>query len=573
MIAVVAGLVVWGTKPVSSVKDLAAAPLAAVLGGGSDELVVLSHGTVIAWDPQRIVTRETAGFANRVFLRTLTAYAPEDGDEEPQLVGDLAQGTGKPNDDLTAWSFTLRDGVRWQDGSPVTCEDVAYGVSRSFAKKISGGATYALAYLDIPKQSDGSTTYAGPYADGKGAEKGQKAFDKAVTCDGRTITFHLSEPVAEFSGMVSLAAFAPYKKSEDEGKASLHAVFSTGPYKLKDPWVPGEGGTFVRNKEWDPETDPFRQANPDRIVYREGRPVQDLAERIMTGEGDGARAVSIDPVPPALHDHLAEVGDLEARSMAPRSPLIEYLAPNVESDVFAKKDARLALALATDRAGYVEALGGERAASSTYSLLCPTISGREHDDVLGAGPHGDPDKARRLLEESGFDLPVSIDLAYRSAPLTDKAVKVLVEGWEDAGFRVETHPIAQDYFSTIAEEKAAKRYDVFWANWAADWPSASTVLPPLFDSRVNLTKEGPGRDYGRVDDEKLNEMMSKADGIADDGKRQKAWREVDTRLLERGYYIPLAQRRSLIIAGSDVTGLTATEVYGGTVDLAVIGVD
>ena len=67
------------------------------------------------------------------------------------LVPDMATDLGTPNAGGTEWSFTLRDGLTWQDGSEVTCEDVKYGVSRTFANNmINQGPTYAVAYLDIP---------------------------------------------------------------------------------------------------------------------------------------------------------------------------------------------------------------------------------------------------------------------------------------------------------------------------------------------------------------------------------------------------------------------------------------
>ena len=101
----------------------------------------------------------------------------------------MATDTGTHNAAATQWSFTLRDGVTWQDGSPVTCEDVKYGVSRTFATDvINQGPTYAIAYLDIPYEADGKTSrYKGPYAG-----TGQTLFDQAVSCHGKTITFNLN---------------------------------------------------------------------------------------------------------------------------------------------------------------------------------------------------------------------------------------------------------------------------------------------------------------------------------------------------------------------------------------------
>jgi ABC-type transport system substrate-binding protein len=84
--------------------------------------------------------------AGRVFQRTLTAWAPAtQQDTLPTLPPDLATDTGKVASGGRAWSFTLRSDVRWQDGKPVTCADVKYGISRTFAPtQITGGSTGAL---------------------------------------------------------------------------------------------------------------------------------------------------------------------------------------------------------------------------------------------------------------------------------------------------------------------------------------------------------------------------------------------------------------------------------------------
>jgi len=116
-------------------------------------------------DPQRNYTGEDLAFANGYITRTLTAYKlSKDGKTAGELVGDLATDTGKATDNGKTWSFTLRDGVKWEDGSDVTCADIKYGVSRTFAQTvITDGPTYAIPYLDIPKDSEGNPTYKGPY--------------------------------------------------------------------------------------------------------------------------------------------------------------------------------------------------------------------------------------------------------------------------------------------------------------------------------------------------------------------------------------------------------------------------
>ena len=534
----------------------------------------LSLGPVATWDPQRMASRTDLAFASRTFARTLTTYAPStDPAEQSRLVGDLATDTGTHNDDLTRWTFTLREGVRWQDGSPVTCEDVAYGISRTFAtRRITGGPTDALAVLDIPREPDGTSRYRGPYLTGSAAEAAQEDFDEAVACDGQEITFRLSTGVGDFDEMVSQPAFGPVKADADEGADGTYAVFSAGPYMLRDPWEPGRGGAFVRNPEWDAASDPVRKAYPDEIRYEEGMETQTVAQQVMADTDSGRVSVSLGSAPPAIQQYITAVAGLKERSVNPRTGIVDYLVPNVRSAVFEDETVRQALAVATNRDAYVTAIGGGTAADPALSLIPRALPAAHDDDPLGAGTRGDPAAARALLEEAGAETPLRFTLAYRSDPTSDKAVSALVSGWREAGFDPQLEPVTEEYFSTISDPDAADDIDLFWSNWAPAWASASTILPPLFDSSINLTDAGPGRDYGYFEDRDLDEQMARTAVIPDRTEREAAWADVDRSLLEQGAYIGLAERRALYVAGSDVRNLSANPVLGGVLEFADIAV-
>ena len=123
-----------------------------------------------------------------------------------------------------------------------------------------------------------------------------------------------------------------------------------------------------------------------------------------------------------------------------------------------------------------------------------------------------------------------------------------------------------------ADPALAGEVDLFWSNWAPAWASASTILPPLFDSSINITKVGPGRDYGYWTDKALDARMAKVQTIADRTAREKAWAEIDQSLMAKGAYIGLAERRALYVVGSDVRNLSANTVAGGVVEFADIAV-
>lgn len=543
-------------------------------GGGAAEagrLSVLSLGPVATWDPQRMSTAQDIAFAGRVFVRTLTAFpSGADAAHQRTVEGDLATTAGTVDSTLKTWSFTLRSGVSWQDGSPVTCEDLRYGASRSFAEPFaSEGLNYPLAYLDIPRKADGSSSYSGPDAKDP---KGQAAFDKAVSCDGSTVTYRLSTPMADFNQVVALPVFAPFKQSQDKGKDGTYAVFSNGPYQLKTPWDPSSGGTFVRNPKWDKGSDPIRQGRPTSIDYVEGTESQTAVQRVVNDDEANRQSLTLDSAPPAMQQHILSDAALSARSVNPSAQFVDYLAPNQVKGVMRNAKVRQAFALATNREGYVTALGGASAASAAHTLIGPSLPGHSDADPVGSGPSGDAARARAALQESGLTLPVKVRVAYRSTPTSDKALAALVNGWEEAGFAIQLQPIAKDYFAEVSAPGRTDQTDVFWANWAPAWPSASTVIPPLFDSRINVTKNGNGRDFGGFSDPAVNQEITRIGALHDLSSQATAWAALDASLAERGAFIALAQRKALYVAGSSVTGLGANEALGGFVDLATVGV-
>jgi peptide/nickel transport system substrate-binding protein len=548
----------------SDVRPTSAGPASA-----RGTLQMLHLGPVNSWDPQRLYVAADIAFAGRVFERTLTAWAPATGpDTLPDLAPDLATDTGTVASGGRAWSFTLRGDATWQDGEPVTCADVKYGVSRTFATgQITGGPTYALALLDIPRNTDGSSTYAGPYV-----KTGQAAFDKAVTCSGQTITFRLAKAMPDFNQLVALPAFGPVRADKDRGALSATQIFSNGPYMLRGPWVSSNGATFVRNPQWDATSDPIRKAHPEQIDYHEGVPVERAVSRIMTNKGSDSFAVTADSAPPVLQNNIMSTPAILARSTNPRSPFVDYLLPNFSRPTMTHLAVRQALAVATNRVGYVTALGGDTAAEATYAMINKSLPAHQDFNPMGVPPRGDPARARTLLQASGLALPVSITVAYRKGSIADKAMAALQQGWEGAGFAVTLEGLDTDYLTAIASVANSKKYDVMWAVGSAVWPSGSSVIPSLFDSRLNLTASASGQDYGRFASPAFNAKIDAAALIPDAFDREKAWGNLDKELSTHVAAIALTNQKSVFVHGAGVTGYVDNQALGGTVDLATVEV-
>jgi peptide/nickel transport system substrate-binding protein len=547
-------------------------PISVVPTKAGGTLYLLHRGPAQVWDPQRLNDGADMAFAGRAFQRTLTAWAPaERQDTLPALAADLATDTGTAAAGGRVWSFTLRKEASWQDGRPVTCADVKYGISRTYAtSQITGGLTYALDFLDVPGTADGSSSYAGPYD--KTDKTGQAAFDKAVTCSGRTIKLKLVRPVPDFNQVVALPAFAPVRSDQDRGARSATEIFSNGPYLLKGTWQVGRGGSFVRNPAWDRGSDPIRRAGPAQLVYQEGVPVETALSRIMTSSGPDSLAVTADPAPQVLQSGIRSHPAIMARSSNPRGPFVDYLLPNFSRPTMSKLEVRQALAVATNREAYVNALGGPSAAEATFAMIQKSLPAYREFNPLNVPPRGDVPRAHTLLQASGLTLPVEITVAYRRGSPADNAMAALKQGWQDAGFSVTLVGIEKDYFTNIAAVRNSRGYDVMWAVGSAQWPSGSSVIPSLFDSRLNLSAGSSGQDYGRFGSNAFNTKVDAAAVIPNASRRERAWGDLDKALAAQVAAIALTNSKSMFVHGDRVTGYIDNQALFGTVDLATVSV-
>ena len=552
-----------GSNTTPSASTSAAGPASA---GGT--LSILSGTATEHWDPQRVYVGVNIEAGNRMFSRTLTTFGPvaKDGDAAT-LVADAATDTGTVSADGKEWKFTIKDGIKWEDGKAVTCEDFKYGISRTFAVDvITGGPNYAIQFLDIPKNKDGSSAYAGPYK-----KTGQDLFDKAVTCSGTTITFKMAKPTGDFNSATTMTAFGAFRADKDQGDKSNYAIFSDGPYKLEGTWTANKGGTFVRNENWDPKTDTIRKALPDKITWDESLTQETEYERLIAGQGEDANAITFDQAPVTA---LANVeSGAPGRNTIVASPYTRYLTLNYKSKVMSNIKAREALALATDRSAYVAAAGGDTVVKATNSLINPGLPAFPNTPLL-AGEKGDPAKAKEALTASGLTMPVKINVTYRKNDTNDKVFSGLKTGWDAAGFETNLIGIPADqYYGTLQSPDSATKYDVSWAGWGADYPSASTVIPQLLDSRSQISAGGPGQDYGYYDNADFNAAIDKTMAITDATAREKAWGELDTQVVTKDFAIvPLINDQFVFVRGANVEGAVVNNTFTGYYDLANVSV-
>jgi peptide/nickel transport system substrate-binding protein len=466
----------------------------------------------------------------------------------------MATDIGTPNEDATSWQFTLKEGLTWQDGSAVTCEDVAYGVSRTFATDvITDGPTYALVYLDVED-------YPGPYT---ATDEQQAAFDEAVSCEGNTITFNLNQPVADFNYTVTLGFGAVPNPTDhpdvDTGEQYDLTVWSNGPYKI-DSYQTGEGGSMVmsRNENWNADSDPMRKAYPDQWIVNFGLDPAVIDQRLIASQGEDAFAVVYGNIQPenltkVFADPQTPNPEFEGRAVSDFDPYSLYYwinttkVPNVNH--------RLAMAAALDRDALRQNAGGEFAGEQGDGVIKPNIGGDYAPTGFWGpeGPFGEeiPDTgsvevAERLLTESGEE-PPALTFDYAQTPTNDRSAAIVKSSLERAGFTVALNPIEPgSYYSTVLDPEQQNEFGT--AGWGPDWPNASTVIPPLF------TDNG-GFNLSRVTEESDPEWyanITAALGELDRNTQMGLWQELNKYAVEQAWIIPTRFGLTQVLAGTNV---------------------
>jgi peptide/nickel transport system substrate-binding protein len=558
-------------------KLIAAAAVVALLvggfvlrpsSGGSEGGTITYLTNSEAWthaDPNRNYTGQHIAWFGSYMHRTLVAYTRAPGAAGSELAADLATDTGRSSNDNKTWEFTLRDGVSFEDGSPITCEDVKYGVSRTFATDvITDGPTYAIGMLDIPTAADGSSVYKGPYAT---ADNNTAAYDEAVTCsaDNKTITFNLKRSVGDFNYTVTYLSFSPVPKAKDTGDSYDLAPVSSGPYKI-EKYKAKDEMVLVRNENWSQDSDPIRKAYPDRIVVRFGL-AEEVRDQLILSDSE-KNAFSLDGIlptnlPTIFDDNGDPRPEFADRALNAYDPYVRYAAFNVKKvpcvevrrAVYFAKDAAALLQL-----GGGAAFGGDPADGSIKPLM-----GLDYAPVTGLEdykPEGNAAVAKALMEQAKTTCPdvyaratdPKRGLVYDTADseTNKKASAIWIDSMlKNAGIVMKFNFIEPgSYYAVVLD--ATKQSDLSAGGWGPDWANASTVIPELF------TKEGGFPMSQNWDDPAYAAFKAKSDAALSEPDRKKQgqmWAELNQYAVDQMWIVPATFSKTQEMWGSGLGGV------------------
>jgi peptide/nickel transport system substrate-binding protein len=540
-------------------------------GGAGGTLTFLTNAE--SWthaDPNRNYTGQHIAWFGSFMHRTLTAYARAEGAAGSEVVPDLATDTGRASNGNKTWEFTLRDGAKFEDGSEITCADVKYGVSRTFATDvITDGPTYAISMLDIPKDAEGASVYKGPYkADGNDTA----AYDKAVTCseDNKTITFNLSRPVGDFNYTVTYLSFSPVPQAKDNGDQYDLAPVSSGPYKI-EKYKAKEEMVLVRNENWSKDSDPIRNAYPDKIVVRFGV-AEEVRDQLILNDSEPA-AFSLDAILPTnLATVFNEDGtpkeEWKSRALNVYDPYVTYTAVNVGKVPCVQ--VRKAIYYARDFAALQQLGGGAAFGGDPADGVIKPLMGLDYKPVTGLEdfkPEGNAEKAQALMAEAKSACPdvyakatgagLTFDVA--DSDTNKKSATIWIDSVKkNAGINLKFNFIEPgQYYAVVLDP--TKQGDLSRAGWAPDWANASTVIPELFLEGAGFPLSNVGKDPAYAEfKSRVEANLSQSDRTAQGAE----WAALNQYVMDQMWVIPGVFSKTQEMWGSKLEGIFFWEPQG-----------
>ncbi|MEV4516409.1 ABC transporter substrate-binding protein [Dactylosporangium sp. NPDC049525] len=528
-------------------------------------LKVTNHDNPDSYDPVRAYYANIWNFMKGYYVRTLLTNQPKPGDEGLVLTADLATDLPKIEDGGKKYTFTLRNGLKFEDGTPITSKDVKYGVERVFASDVlSGGPSYLIDVLDQGQK------YPGPYKDTDPDKLGLKSVQ---TPDDHTIVFTLKEPLSDFPYLLAMPGAGPVPKAKDTGERYSNHPVSSGPYKFES-YDEGKKAVLVRNDQWDPKTDTIRKALPDRIEVTFGTAVEEIDNQLIAGEVDLDLAQT--GVQQGSQAKVLLNPDVKKNADAPTTGFIRYFAINTKIAPFDNIHCRKAVQYATDKIAMQTARGGPDAGGDiATNMLPPNIAG--HDPNLDPfnTKSGKPqvDKAKEELAACGKPNGFDTVLATRNSGKEPKTAEALQAALKNVGINARLDPSdASLYFrSTIGapSNTQSKGYGLMMAGWGADFPTASGFLAVLVDGRLILPSGN--NNFSELNNAEVNSLIDQAKAESDPKKAAAIWGQINKIVMDEAVLVPFTYDKALNYRNPRLTNVFISQYYG-MVDFGSLGV-
>ena len=450
--------------------------------------------------------------------------------ENNEVVGGQAESWEASEDGLT-WTFTMRDGLKWSDGTDLNAKDFEYSFKRMVDPNTA--APYAETCLGM---IDGFEEAAGfPDADGNPtAEPNPDALNVKASDDGKTLTIVLSYPCSYFDKMAAFATMSPVQQAtvEANGDAwctSPDTFVSNGPYMITD-WTPSERIVLTKNPNYVGGWDSSKIVS-DTITLLLLEDSSASYAAYNSGEAVLVKDVPTDEIPSLTK--AEDGGDFYVDTILGTY----YVSLNLQRDAFKDAKVRKALSLAIDR-DYVANTIMQGTYSAADSIVGPGIvdeSGYFHDN--GNAPYISADyeanlaEAKKLLEEAGYpngEGYPTIEYSTNDVGYHVPLAEYLQQAWGDLGI---TLTINKMEWSSFTPARRAGEYDVARNGWVMDYNDPSNML--------DLFCSGNGNNDGKYSNPDFDAAID-ASRVADSAEHFAQLHKAEDILMEDMGCLPIA---------------------------------
>ena len=462
-----------------------------------------------------------------------------------ELVPHLATKWKASNGGKT-WTFTIREGVKFQDGTDFDAEAVCKNFNRWYNFTGSFQNPSATYYWQ--------TVFGGfKKTDPKSGAPAESLFKSCEAPNATTAVINLTKPSAAFLGALALSAFsmasptAMDKYGANDGRVDADGVFhptgsfgtkhpiGTGPFKLES-WTRGDRLTLARYDDYWGD-----KAHLDKVIVR---PIADNAARhqaLQTGEIQGYDLVEPQDVKTIEGDSNLQVLDRPSFNVA-------YVGFNSSMAPLDKLPVRQAIAYGLDRQGVVDSFYAGRAQVATQ-FMPPSVPG--YSDSVKTYKY-DPAKAKSLLQKAGLTLPVKIDFWYPTdvsrpyMPDPKRNFQAFAASLNKSGFKVVPHsaPWSPDYLGKANQGLL----QVYLLGWTGDYGDPDNFVGTFFRSK-QLQWGTTKHPYPSI-----HLALERALAITDQEQRDEAYKKANDDIMRQLPGVPYANSKPALAFQANVKG-------------------
>ena len=453
--------------------------------------------------------------------------------ENNEVIGGQAESWEASEDGLT-WTFTMRDGLKWSDGTDLTAKDFEYSFKRMANPDTA--APYAETCLGMIDGFDA-------------AQAGDPdALNVKASDDGKTLTIVLSYPCSYFDKMAAFAAMSPVQQATVEANGdswctSADTFVSNGPYMITD-WTPSERIVLSKNPNYVGGWDSSKIVS-DTITLLLLEDSSASFAAYNSGEAVLIKDVPTDEIPSLTK--AEDGGDFYVDTILGTY----YVSLNLQRDAFKDAKVRKALSLAIDR-DYVANTIMQGTYTTADSIVGPGIvdeSGYFHDN--GNAPYISADyeanlaEAKKLLEEAGYpngEGYPTIEYSTNDAGYHVPLAEYLQQAWGDLGI---TLTINKMEWSSFTPARRAGEYDVARNGWVMDYNDPSNMIELFCTDNGNNDGKYSNADF---------DAAVEASKVADVAEHFAQLHKAEDILMEDMGCIPVAYNNDFWLQSSSLKG-------------------